>query len=76
ADGSSPGQRLVADSGEHRWRLYLSPDGRWLAHTAKGGRLGLLELASGKNRLLERAEHDRDDPYSAVVWSSDSRYLA
>jgi len=76
ADGSGPGRRLVADSGEHRWRLYLSPNGRWLAHTAKGGRLALLELASGKNRLLERAEHDRDDPYSAVVWSVDSRYLA
>lgn len=76
SDGSGPGERLVADASSHRWRLYPSPDGRWLAHSEKGGKLSLLELASGKNRPLDSPEFERDDPYAAVVWSADSRYLA
>jgi tricorn protease len=76
SDGSGPGKRLVADESVHRWRLYPSPDGRWLAHDDKQGRLWLLDLEKGNNRLLERATFGRDDPYSHVAWSADSRYLA
>jgi tricorn protease len=76
SDGSGPGKRLVADESVHRWRLYPSPDGRWLAHDDKQGRLWLLDLDKGSNTLLERASFGRDDPYSHVVWSADSRYLA
>lgn len=76
SDGSGPGKRLVADESVHRWRLYPSPDGRWLAHDDKQGRLWLLDLKKGGNTLLERASFGRDDPYAQVVWSADSRYLA
>lgn len=76
ADGSGPGKRLVADESVHRWRLYPSPDGRWLAHDDKQGRLSLLDLEKGSNRVLERAEFGRDDPYAAVTWSPDGKYLA
>ena len=76
SDGSGPGKRLVADESVHRWRLYPSPDGRWLVHDDKQSRLWLLNIASGDNQLLERASFGRDDPYAQVVWSADSRYLA
>lgn len=76
SDGSGPGERLLADAGSHHWGMYLSPDGRWLAHTEKGGKLWLLDLTSGNNRLLETVAFNRDDPYAHVVWSADSRYLA
>ena len=76
SDGSGPGKRLVADESVHRWRLYPSPDGRWLVHDDKQGRLWLLDLEKGGNTLLERASFGRDDPYAQIVWSADSRYLA
>ena len=76
ADGSGPGKRLVADESVHRWRLYPSPDGHWLAHDDKQGRLSLLDLKKGSNRVLEQAEFGRDDPYAAVVWSPDGKHLA
>lgn len=76
SDGSGPGKRLLADESVHRWRLYPSPDGRWLVHDDKQGRLSLLDLEKGSNTLLERAAFGRDDAYAQVVWSADSRYLA
>lgn len=76
SDGSGPGKRLVADASVHRWRLYPSPDGRWLVHDDKQSQLWLLNLSSGENQLIERASFGRDDSYAQVVWSADSRYLA
>jgi tricorn protease len=77
ADGSPGSTRVYTDDGVmHRWRLYLSPDGKWLAHDDKQGRLWLLELASGKNRELDRAPSGSDQPYRDVVWSPDNQWLA
>lgn len=76
ADGAPGSSVLVPDEGRHRWRLWPSPDGRWLAHADKGAQLWLLDLESGANRLLDTAPHAGDDAYDDVAWSPDGRYLA
>lgn len=76
ADGSPGGKALTDDGEAHRFRLFPSPDGRALAHTDKSGRLFVLDLASGRNREIDRGEFARDDAYAEVNWSPDSRHLA
>ncbi len=76
ADGSPQGKRLLADEQSYRWRLWLSPDGRQLAHADKRARLWVLDLSSGANRLLDESPLGEDDSYEDVAWSADSRYLA
>lgn len=76
-DGSGKGERLTTDGNNHRWAIYPSPDGKWLAHNDKKGRMWLLDLATRMNTLVDDAGKaagiDQHDP---AVWSPDSRYLA
>lgn len=73
ADGSGSGQALTSDGATQRERLVVSPDGRWIAHADRPGRLWLLDPSNQRNRLLE----DSDGAgYSDIVWSPDSRVLA
>ncbi|MEG1055530.1 MAG: peptidase S41, partial [Janthinobacterium sp.] len=60
----------------HRWKLYPSPDGRWLAHTDKKGRFWLLDLATRGNQLIDDAGKAGVDKHDEVQWSPDSRNLA
>jgi tricorn protease len=76
ADGSGAPKQLTQDGGVHRWHLFPSPDGRWLAHDDKRGQLWLLDLKSGDNRRIDSGHKVGDEAYSDVVWSPDSRYLA
>ncbi len=76
ADGSGASKQLTHDGGSHRWRLYPSPDGKWLAHDDKRGQLWLLDLDRGDNRKIDAGPKVGDDAYADVVWSSDSRYIA
>lgn len=76
SDGTPGGKALTRDGERHRWRLYPSPDGRWLAHDNKDGELWLLDLRSGDNRRVDVDEYSRDDAYADLAWSPDSRYLA
>lgn len=76
ADGSPGGRALTQGGTRHRWRLYPSPDGHWLAHDNKDGELWLLDLRDGGNRRIDADEYARNDAYAEVVWSPDSRYLA
>ncbi|WP_374585162.1 S41 family peptidase [Pseudoduganella sp.] len=77
ADGSGKGERLTTDGNNHRWAIYPSPDGKYLAHNDKKGRMWLLDLATRVNTLVDDAGKaagiDQHDP---AVWSPDSRYLA
>jgi tricorn protease len=76
ADGT-PGASALTQAGEvHRWRLTLSPDGRWLAHSDKQRRLWLLDTGTGANRLIDRAPFSSDDAYGELSFSPDSHYLA
>ncbi len=76
ADGSGKGERLTMDGNNHRWALYPSPDGKWLAHTDKKGRMWLLDLATRSNVLVDDAGKMGVDQHDSAVWSPDSRYLA
>jgi tricorn protease len=77
ADGSGHGEKLTSDgAGNHRWALYPSPDGRWLAHTDKHGRTWLLDLATRSNVVIDDATTLGINRSDEVVWSPDSRNLA
>lgn len=73
ADGSADRKQLTTDDAGHRWGIWLSPDGKQLANATLDGKLYLLDVERGENRLIDTAEAtDLKD----VTWSSDSRYLA
>ncbi|AVP98527.1 peptidase S41 [Ahniella affigens] len=76
ADGSGAPKQLTHDGSTHRWRLYPSPDGHWLAHDDKRGQLWLLNLDTGENRKIDQGPKVGDDVYGNIRWSADSRYLA
>ncbi|HEY9102970.1 S41 family peptidase [Chitinimonas sp.] len=76
ADGSSGGKALTHDGTTQRWNVLPSPDGRWLAHSDKRGRLWLLELASGHNELIDDGGAVGNEEYDALRWSPDSRAIA
>lgn len=75
ADGSSSAKQLTNDGNVFRWNMQLSPDGKYLAHDDKNGRLYLLNLESGDNKLVIE-NNSGFSPFEAVVWSPDSKYLA
>src|SRR5690606_12215157 len=74
-DGSGPGRALTSDGQVRRWSLWLSPDGKHLAHDDKRGRLWLLDTESGRNRLIDDGGPDGNEGYDDVAWSADSRHL-
>jgi tricorn protease len=73
ANGRGAGEALTDDGETQREGLIVSPDGRYLAHYDRPGRLWLLDLESGRNRLLEDSE---GRGYSDITWASDSQSLA
>jgi tricorn protease len=76
AGGQEEAEQLTTDGSAHRWRLYPSPDGRYLAHDDKNGNLWLLELATGENRRLHSAGRGLDDAYGPPAWSVDGKWIA
>ncbi|MEE4295977.1 MAG: S41 family peptidase [Wenzhouxiangella sp.] len=73
ADGRGPGEALTDDGETQREGLLVSPDGRYIVHHDRPGRLWLLDLESGRNRLLEDS---MGRGYAGIVWSADSQMLA
>ena len=76
ADGHGPGRALTRGGDVIRWRATPSPDGRWIAHDDKDGRLWLLEVASGKDEILDRRAGEDHRRYAHLAWSPDSQALA
>lgn len=76
ADGTGKGRALTNDGSVHRWNIYPSPDGKWLAHSDKRGRLYLLDLASKANILIDDAGQFGIEKHEAVSWSADSKSIA
>ena len=75
ADGSKGGEQLTFDGTMFRWDLYLSPDGKSIAHDDKNGDLWLLDLASKKNNKI-LPNNVGIFPIASLTWSSNSQLIA
>ncbi|TVP77134.1 MAG: peptidase S41 [Gemmatimonadales bacterium] len=71
--GLGPGEPLTDDGDTQRLAMFMSPDGRVLAHTDRERRLWLLDLEAGTNTLIDTAP---SLGHRGVVWAPDSRALA
>jgi tricorn protease len=76
ADGSDKGEVLTKGGHFHRYNLIPSPDGKWLAHTDKIGRLWLLDLQSKADSVIDDATKSGVNTFDSVSWSADSKVLA
>lgn len=76
ADGSAGGEALTDDGDSQRWNLYVSPDGKSIAHDDKRGRLWLLDVGSRRHRVIDDGGPDGNENYTSVAWAPDSRHLA
>ncbi len=76
ANGSGKAEQLTSNGDMHRWQIYPSPDGKYLAHTDKRGRLWLLDLASKANTVIDDAGKIGINKHEDIVWSTDSKTLA
>jgi len=76
ADGGSDARQLTRDGSTQRRGIVVSPDGKWLAHGDKSGKLWLLDPANGRSRLIDDGGRDGNEGHDAVVWAPDSLHLA
>lgn len=76
ANGSGKGEQLSKDGETHRLTMAPSPDGKYLAHTDKRGRLFLLDLSTKANVVIDDAAKDGQGTHDEIVWSPDSKTLA
>jgi tricorn protease len=75
ADGSQGSERLTSDGNIFRWDLYLSPDGKSIAHDDKNGDLWLLNLATKENKKI-LSNNVGGSPIDSLVWSNNSQLIA
>ncbi|MFT2092007.1 S41 family peptidase [Paraglaciecola sp. 2405UD69-4] len=75
ADGSEGATQLTTDGSIFRWNLYLSPDGKTLAHDDKNGELWLLDLATKANTKILTG-NTGSNPIASLTWSKDRRMIA
>ena len=73
ADGRPGGEALTREPGVTRAALHPSPDGQFLAHTDRDGRVYLLKLANGENRCIDTAPNGGS---TDVTWAPDGKHLA
>ena len=78
ADGSGTPLQITRGANIRRYAMFPSPDGRWLAHTDKAGRLTLTALTAsgaGASREVVVPGPARPAPQQ-VVWSPDGLAFA
>lgn len=77
ANGLAKPEPITSDASTRRMRLQPSPDGRYLAHTDKEGRVFLTDLKASPKPSTRRIDAGQllFAPAS-LVWSPDSRALA
>ncbi|WP_133471179.1 S41 family peptidase [Paraglaciecola marina] len=75
ADGSEGATQLTTDGSVFRWNLYLSPDGKTLAHDDKNGELWLLDLDTKVNTKILTG-NTGSNPLASLTWSKDSQLIA
>jgi tricorn protease len=76
ANGNGKGEQLSKDGETHRLTMAPSPDGRYLAHTDKRGRLFLLDFNTKANLIIDDAAKNGFGTHDEIVWSPDSKTLA
>lgn len=74
ANGTGQPERITSGNTTQRRDLLPSPDGRWLAHTDKEGRVYLTDLKTKATREIARA--GLGDPPQLQGWSPDGQALA
>lgn len=75
ANGTGLPERITEGATTQRRDLLPSPDGRWLAHTDKEGRIWLTDLKSKSTREIGRGVVSEDPPL-LQGWSPDGQALA
>jgi len=75
SDGSNQAKQLTHDGGMFRWNMSLSPDGKWLAHDDKNGKLYLLNIDTGKNKTI-LSNSSGLNPIIDINWSNNSLLLS
>ena len=78
ANGTGQPRQITEGATVLRRSLSPSPDGRWIAHTDKEGRLFLTDLKNPARAVATReVDHDKlGDGASALNWSADGKSLA
>lgn len=75
-NGNGKAEQLTKDGETHRLNIFPSPDGKYLTHTDKRGRLWLLDLAAKTNHVIDDAGKQGFGNYADIVWSADSKTIA
>ncbi len=75
ADGSQESKQLTDNGHTLRMSLNVSPDGRYIASDDYDGNLWLLDLKKNRHKKII-TEGEGLGPYSDVVWSPDSQFIA
>nr|WP_315485579.1 S41 family peptidase [uncultured Undibacterium sp.] len=75
-NGNGKPEQLTKDGETHRLAMGPSPDGKYLAHIDKRGRLWLLDLATKSNVVIDDASKGGNGTHDEIVWSPDSKTLA
>jgi len=78
ANGTGQPERVTSGATTQRRDLLPSPDGRWLAHTDKEGRIWLTDLKApaAKGNTHEIGRGRLGEPPQLQAWSPDSQTLA
>jgi len=74
ANGAGQPERITSGTTTQRNDLLPSPDGRWLAHTDKEGRIWLTDLKAKTTREIARGSFN--NPPQLQAWSADGQALA
>ncbi|WP_051537118.1 S41 family peptidase [Asaia prunellae] len=74
--GSAEGTQLTHGSRSEPMGLWVSPDGKHVAHTDILGRLFLYDVAARSDKMIDDARLDGRSEYDSLTWSQDGRALA
>ncbi|RTE85951.1 MULTISPECIES: S41 family peptidase [Gammaproteobacteria] len=75
ADGTERREQLTTNGDTFRWGLFISPDGRYLAHDDKHGNLYVLDIEEGESQIIDEGLAGHWN-VASVSWSTGSNLVA